>query len=555
MAEAYAYRAMTEKLHKEGTMIEPNDIFSRLNELVVRVTDVDHFRSSEPWCLQPEILSMHQVVFMHRGSAIFDRDGNSSRLGPGHLLFLAKGQKVQAASVSGEPLVMYTISFSYQSPIRKTEKGHLYRKEGMVFPLNGDFYIHSQPKLLHLCEQLLDSMSESEQGRRQYRQTCLLHELLYLAASEIEAGDEQQLTAVERTVEYLNHNYMLSIQLDDLSRLAGFSSSYYSRLFKKLKGISPFAYMTKLRMKRAKELLMLSQGSLTEISKHLGYSEEAYFSRVFKKETGYSPAYFVRLHRQKIVNMKGTFNGDLVALGVIPYASVRVGTKGGPSFEGKLDEVTRISADGKACKDALIDLQPDIIVCDSQWAKYNKDAFQIAPTAVIPYWDIPWRERLYRIAELVGKRKEAKEWLQDYDRQAALVSRTLKSLIGEATVIILRIVCGKLRLYGVERNIGSVLYQDLKLNAPAEVKEIKWRRTISLELLSQLNADYILLMVSSHKADQKLLSKLRASQEWNHLSAVQRKQCYEIDLYPWIDYSAQSHKLIIDATIGLFVKS
>jgi ABC-type Fe3+-hydroxamate transport system substrate-binding protein len=545
---------MTEKLHKEGTMIVPNDIFSQLNELVVRVSDVDHIRRSEPWSLQSEILSSYQVVFIHRGSAIFNMDGISTRVGPGHLLFLAKGQKVQAASDSADPLAIYRIRFSYQSPIRKTEKGSLYREDGTTFPLEGEFYIHSQPQLLHLCEQLHHSMSELEQGRRHYRQTCLIQELLYLAASEIETGEEQQLTAVERTVEYLNHNYMLPIQLDALSRLAGFSSSYYSRLFKKLKGISPTAYMTMLRMKRAKELLIISQSSLTEISKHLGYNDESYFSRVFKKETGYSPAYYVKLHRQKIVIMKGTFNGDLVALGVIPYASVRVGSKGGPSFEGKLDHVPRISADGKACKDALIQLQPDMIVCDSQWAKYNKDAFQIAPTAVIPYWDIPWRERLNQIAELVGKRKEAKEWLQNYDSQAALASRTLKSLIGESTVIILRIVCGKLRIYGVERNIGSVLYQDLKLNAPAEVKQIKWRRTISLELLSELNADYMLLMVSSHKADQKLLRKLRASQAWNNLAAVRREQCLEIELYPWIDYSAMSHKMMIDAAIALFVK-
>jgi hypothetical protein len=126
-------------------MIVPNDIFSQLNELVVRVTDVDYIRRSEPWSLQSEILSSYQIVYIHRGSATFDMDGISTRVGPGHLLFLAKGQKVQAASDSADPLTIYRIRFSYQSPIRSTEKGNLFREEGKAFPLEGEFYIHSQP--------------------------------------------------------------------------------------------------------------------------------------------------------------------------------------------------------------------------------------------------------------------------------------------------------------------------------------------------------------------------------------------------------------------------
>jgi ABC-type Fe3+-hydroxamate transport system substrate-binding protein len=535
------------------TIIGQSDVFTQLNELIIRVADVKYIRCSAQWSLQPEMMSSYQIVFIRGGRGIFEIDGNSRIVGSGHLLFFSKGQKVQASSDFTDPLVLYTINFTYRSPLKKNEK-YIYHEEGAKFPIEGEFYMHNQPQVLHLCEQLHTSSEEPETGRRQYQQTGLLHELLYLVSTDIQDGMEQPLTAVDRTVEYLSRNYMKTIQLETLSQLAGFSPSYYSRLFKKLKGISPTAYITKLRMDRAKELLVLSQGSFYEIARHLGYSEESYFSRVFKKETGYSPAHYVKINRQKIVIMKSTFNGDFLALGVTPCATVRVGKKGRPSFNGRLDNTLKITADGKACMDELIQVQPDIIVCDSQWAKFNKDAALVAPTVVIPYWDIAWRDRLYRIADLVGKRKQAKEWLRHYDHKAAQASQTIKSRIGDDTVIILRIVCGKLRIYGVERNIGSVLYQDLKLTPPEAVREIRWRKTITLEKLHEYNADYMLLMVSSYKADQKLLRNLRHSPEWNALTAVRNNHCFEIDLYPWIDYSALSHEMMIEETIGLFMK-
>ncbi|WP_171651916.1 AraC family transcriptional regulator [Paenibacillus foliorum] len=535
-------------------MMIPSDIYTRLNELIIDVTDVELTECSPHWRSQPQIVSSCQIWFVHKGTAKLELNGETCRIGAGHLLFLSKGQKFEAASDSAVPLIFYTVSFTYRTLLRKTDKDYVYRAEGEAFPLNGEVPIHNhQPQVHYLFEQLYGCRKGNDGGRGQYRLKGLLHELLYLVAVELEDGINQQRNGVERTVEYIHQHYTKNLPLEELSRLAGFSPSYYSRLFKKLKGLSPNSYMTKLRMNRAKELLVYSQGSYYEIAQYLGYKEESYFSRMFKKETGYSPTEYVKMSRTIVVAMRHSFHGDFLALGISPHAAVMArGSEVSPIYNQYEGMPLPILVDGKSSMDDLVRLKPTLILCDDEWAKLNKELTHVAPTVTIPYWDIPWRERLYRIADLVGRRKEAKAWLQYYEQKAEQASQRIKANIGDETVFVLRIVGGKLRVYGMDRNIGSTLYQDLKLTPPENVRGIKWRKTITLEELPDYDANYVLLMGSPHKKDQKMMRKLIQSPQWQALTAVRHHQCVDIALYPWIDYSASSHELVIDEVVRIF---
>ncbi|MFW5438262.1 helix-turn-helix domain-containing protein [Paenibacillus apiarius] len=55
---------------------------------------------------------------------------------------------------------------------------------------------------------------------------------------------------------------------------------------------SPIQYLTQIRIKEAKELLLASDATLEEIAIRVGYPDKYYFSRIFKKHTGTSPIQF-----------------------------------------------------------------------------------------------------------------------------------------------------------------------------------------------------------------------------------------------------------------------
>ena len=67
------------------------------------------------------------------------------------------------------------------------------------------------------------------------------------------------------------------------------SPYYFSKLFKEETGENFIEYLTKLRIQKAKELLVDKEKSMKEICGQVGYSDPNYFSRIFKKSVGVTP--------------------------------------------------------------------------------------------------------------------------------------------------------------------------------------------------------------------------------------------------------------------------
>lgn len=93
--------------------------------------------------------------------------------------------------------------------------------------------------------------------------------------------------------EYLNKHYAESINHQVLSEKFGLVPSYLSKVFNKYTGISPSKYIIKLRIEKAKKLLLEHPDRLAkDIADIVGYTDPNYFSRIFKRETGLYPSEF-----------------------------------------------------------------------------------------------------------------------------------------------------------------------------------------------------------------------------------------------------------------------
>ncbi|MFP3422319.1 AraC family transcriptional regulator, partial [Bacillus sp. SIMBA_161] len=84
-------------------------------------------------------------------------------------------------------------------------------------------------------------------------------------------------------------NYYESISVELLADILACSSRHLSRLFKRQTGSTPIDYMIKLRMEKAKELLLTTEASLQEIAEGIGYADKYYFAKMFKRYTGIPP--------------------------------------------------------------------------------------------------------------------------------------------------------------------------------------------------------------------------------------------------------------------------
>ncbi len=101
---------------------------------------------------------------------------------------------------------------------------------------------------------------------------------------------------IKHIIEYIEGNIEGKIALGDLSRLAGLSPNHFHRIFTRAMGITPNNFITKLKLDRAKELLIRTNLPVSEISVRCGFENIPYFSFLFKKNTDLSPGEFRKRH-------------------------------------------------------------------------------------------------------------------------------------------------------------------------------------------------------------------------------------------------------------------
>ena len=114
--------------------------------------------------------------------------------------------------------------------------------------------------------------------------------------------DAKKVTQITPVINYIDANYDKPISLDEVARISHLSTSRLAHVFKEQTGITIIDYLTSVRIERAKQLLLATSQSCTEICFQVGYNNQSYFTRTFKAIVG-MPPHRVRArnkHREKI---------------------------------------------------------------------------------------------------------------------------------------------------------------------------------------------------------------------------------------------------------------
>jgi len=218
--------------------------------------------------------------------------------------------------------------------------------------------------------------------------------------------------------------------------------------------------------------------------------------------------------------------GSLIVLGVAP-----IGTPGlhweNPYLADFLDGVEDIG-DVNGSLEKVIDLQPDLIITgaaadDARYEQLSK----ISPTLSIPYGELKnAHEELTYFGELLGKEKEAKAWLEDYDRRITAASEKAHQAVTEgATFSIIEWTDKSIYTYGDNFGRGGqAVYQALGFKPPAgiaaEIMEKQWA-SLTNEALPQYAGDYIILT-----SNDRTVEDVKADPIWSTLDAVKNDRVY-----------------------------
>ena len=102
-------------------------------------------------------------------------------------------------------------------------------------------------------------------------------------------ADSMAKSRLARSLTYIHSHYTAGIRVEELASMEHLSVSRYRSVFRMITGTSPTEYIISLRLRHAKDLLVSTDYTVTQIAAICGYPDVLYFIRLFRKKTGVTP--------------------------------------------------------------------------------------------------------------------------------------------------------------------------------------------------------------------------------------------------------------------------
>ena len=119
------------------------------------------------------------------------------------------------------------------------------------------------------------------------------HSTATIQSSRPKGLSERQL---QRVSEYVEANLGMELSLSDLAKVSNLSPSHFAKLFKKSTGCSPYQFLMRRRIERARHLLTSTNATIGQIAIDCGFGDQMHLTLTFKKMTGATPATFRKKH-------------------------------------------------------------------------------------------------------------------------------------------------------------------------------------------------------------------------------------------------------------------
>jgi len=148
------------------------------------------------------------------------------------------------------------------------------------------------PRLRRAFEQMEAELAAPSLWTQTAVSLCL-YRILHLAlrwGSPKEPCQEETTERIQLAAKYINDHYTQWITLEDAAEVANMEKTYFSKRFKAMTGFGFLEYLTEIRLREAKKLLLGSSLSIGEISEVCGFTSSNYFGDLFRKRFGQAPS-------------------------------------------------------------------------------------------------------------------------------------------------------------------------------------------------------------------------------------------------------------------------
>ena len=255
-----------------------------------------YYRKVKKFNWTNEVSSDYQVFFLLDGSLRYNVGDQTGNLEGGGSLLLDPSLTASAAG-SGAEVLLLSLSSSFVMDgavrMRLVASG-----AAIVFVTS---LVEGDEKLIRLAHSLAGELAAQEAGREIVIAALIEQIVVHLLRhySNMKLSDDLELSRVglidrriRRAVELMHARLDEDLSLREIAAASYLSPFHFLRLFKKLTGATPFAYLASQRVARARLLLAETDLPITQISSRVGYASPSHFTKAFRASTGLTPRAF-----------------------------------------------------------------------------------------------------------------------------------------------------------------------------------------------------------------------------------------------------------------------
>lgn len=235
-------------------------------------------------------LQHHELAYIKGGKGFIIINNKRYQILEGLILYVSPDiPYTMELNMEGQGLFL-SVHFSYVNVVFNDGKWR--NESGMdVLPLQSVQELKDSYQVEDIFKKLIASWDEKLPGYEFVARTSLQQLLIAIYQNFNKQNHNYSISMkVEKIIQHMHQNVNGRISLTGLSELVKMAPTYLSRTFKKSTGYSVIEYFNKIKVDKAKELIIEGNGKVKEVSQALGFTDEFYFSRIFKRIEGISPS-------------------------------------------------------------------------------------------------------------------------------------------------------------------------------------------------------------------------------------------------------------------------
>lgn len=278
------------------SLIKTADFLPVIIKSIERVHD-------ETWSMDLSRHDFFEMVYMKKGSAIFEISGEAVPFEPNDIIIIKPGRAHRFFVKNRNVCDFIVLSFRFENYLNEgVAVAEISIEDFLNFVKGGEFGNYIKLKVSRTSDiiTLLNRIIKERSGLyidSEFLNHLLVMELFVLLSRALKMEWEDSIKGkktkirelVALSINYIEENYLYEISPGDVAKYVFLSHSYFTRIFKDETGISPMEYIQNTRVQKAKELLTDTCDNMGDVAALSGFSSQQRFNDVFKKHTEMTP--------------------------------------------------------------------------------------------------------------------------------------------------------------------------------------------------------------------------------------------------------------------------